>query len=84
MPETAERKGNNMDEKMKATIKGIYDNLSDDLKEKVKACKTMEEVMELAGKEGIELPDEVVDAVAGGVGACPTNCSGFLHVQAVP
>ncbi len=58
-----------MDEKMKATIKGIYDNLSDDLKEKVKACKTMEEVMELAGKEGIELPDEVVEAISGGCGA---------------
>ncbi len=66
MPETAERKGNNMDEKMKATIKGFYDNLSDDLKEKVKACKTMEEVMELAAKEGIELPDEVVEDISGG------------------
>ena len=66
MPETVERKGNNMDEKMKATMKGIYDNLSDNLKEKVKACKTMEEMMELAGKEGIELPDEVVEALSGG------------------
>lgn len=51
---------------MKATMKGIYDNLSDNLKEKVKACKTMEEMMELAGKEGIELPDEVVEALSGG------------------
>ena len=59
-----ERKGKVtiMDEKMKE----IYDGLSDELKEKARACKTMDELMELAGKEGIELPDEVLDVVAGG------------------
>ncbi len=55
-----------MDEKMKEALKGIYDNLSDELKEKAKQCKTMDELTTLAGKEGIELPDEVLDAVAGG------------------
>ena len=67
-----------MDEKMKAAMKGIYDNLSDELKEKAKQCKTMEELTALAAKEGIELPDEVVDQIAGGCGqtcidtpACP-------------
>lgn len=59
-----------MDEKTKEALKGIYDNLSDELKEKAKQCKTMDELMELAGKEGIELPDEVVDAVAGGGCRC--------------
>ena len=57
-----------MDEKMKEALKGIYDNLSDELKEKAKACKTMDELMEFAGKEGIELPDEMLDSVAGGCG----------------
>ena len=55
-----------MDEKMNAALKGIYDSLTDEQKEKAKACKTMDELTELAGKEGIELPDEVLDAVAGG------------------
>ncbi len=56
----------NLDPKLQAALKGVYDNLSDELKEKAKACKTMEELMVLAGKEGIELPDEALDAVAGG------------------
>ncbi len=57
-----------MDEKMKEAFKGIYDNLTDEQKEKAKACKTMDELMTLAGEWGVELPDEVLDAVAGGVG----------------
>ena len=40
-----------MDEKMKEKLKGIYENLSDELKEKAKACKSMDEIMELAGQE---------------------------------
>lgn len=69
-----------MNEKMKA----IYDNLSDELKEKAKACKTMDELMELAAKEGIELPDEVLDSVAGGgncyacdIDACSSKCDWY-------
>lgn len=62
-----------MDEKMKEALDGIYDNLSDELKEKAKQCKTMDELMEFAGKEGLELPDEVLDAVAGGCG-CSSDC----------
>ena len=77
-----------MDEKLKEALEGIYENLTHEQKEKAKACKTMEEMIALSGEWGIELPDEVVDAVAGGVGegigACPTNCFGYLHVQAVP
>ena len=48
-------------------LKGIYGSLTDEQKEKVKACKTMDELVKFAGEEGIELPDEVLDAVAGGV-----------------
>ena len=47
-------------------FKGIYDSLTDEQKEKAKACMTMDEIMALAGEWGIELPDEVLDAVAGG------------------
>ena len=61
-----------MDEKMKELIKGIYGHLTDEQKEKAKACKTMDELMTLAGEWGIELPDEALDAVSGG---CSSSCS---------
>ena len=66
-----------MPEKALDAVKGIYDSLTDEQKEKAKACKSMEELTALAGKEGIELPDEVLDTVAGGYGLggpCNDNC----------
>ena len=51
---------------MKEVLKGVFENLTDEQKEKAKACKDMDEFMKLAGEWGIELPDEVADAVAGG------------------
>lgn len=51
-----------MNEKMKA----FYDSLTDEQKVKAKACKTVDELNEFAGKEGIELPDAILDSVAGG------------------
>lgn len=59
-----------MDDKLNAALKGIYDSLTDEQKEKSKQCKTMDELTALAAKEGIELPDEVLDAVAGGGSDC--------------
>ena len=53
-------------EKLNELLSGIYESLTEEQKEKVKACQTPEELIALAGKEGIELPDEVLDAVAGG------------------
>ena len=55
-----------IDPKLKEALKGIWDNLTDEQKEKAKTCKSWDELTQLAGKEGIELPDEVLDAVAGG------------------
>ena len=57
-----------MDEKkLGETLDGIYDKLNDEQKEKAKACKNMDEFIKLAGEWGIELPDELVSAVAGGL-----------------
>ena len=57
-----------MDEKkLEETLDGIYDKLNDEQKEKAKACKNMDEFIKLAGELGIELPDELVSAVAGGL-----------------
>ncbi len=44
----------------------IFNSLTDEQKEKAKACKTADEFKEFAEKEGIELTDEMLDAVAGG------------------
>lgn len=49
------------------TLKKIYDSLTDEQKEKAKAFKTTDELLTFAGKEGIELPEEVLNAVAGGI-----------------
>ena len=52
--------------KLREALKSIYDSLTEEQKEKVKNCKSMDDLTLFAGKEGIELPDEVLDAVAGG------------------
>ena len=60
-----------MDDKLNAALKGIWESLTDEQKEKAKTCKSWDELTALAGKEGIELPDEVLDAVAGGIPPLP-------------
>ena len=47
-------------------IRGMWDSLTDEQKEKAKKCQNMDELMLLAGRLGIELPDEMLDTVAGG------------------
>lgn len=44
----------------------ILNSLTDEQKEKAKACKTPEELTGLLGELGVELPDKLLDAVAGG------------------
>ena len=66
-----ERKGGNMDEKIEESMNGILEKLTDEQREQTKTCKTMDEFMKLVGEWGIELPDELADAVVGG--ACPTD-----------
>ena len=56
---------------MNEEVKKIFDSLTDEQKEKLKACKSAEELLKLAQDAGIALPDEVLEAVAGGVGALP-------------
>ena len=47
--------------------KEMFDGLSDEMKAKVTECKTSEELMNLAKTEGIELSDEQLDAISGGI-----------------
>ena len=62
----SENENKSIDPKLQEALKGIWVSLTDEQKEKAKACKTPDELTLLAGKEGIELPDELLDAVAGG------------------
>jgi hypothetical protein len=56
-----------------------YEDLSDELKEKAKACKTPEELLALAKVEGVELGDADLASIAGGEPwACGNyNCPDF-------
>ena len=59
--------GENKKSELNPALTEIWDSLTDEQKEKAKTCKTTDELMLLAGKEGIELPDEVLDQVSGGL-----------------
>ncbi len=48
------------------TVEEIWDSLTDEQKAKARECQSMDELVELAGKEGVELSDEMLDAIAGG------------------
>lgn len=63
--------------------KEFYNTLSDDVKAKIKACKTEDEMLKVLGEEGIALDDELLDSVSGGYGDgygdrckdyCKSNC----------
>ena len=59
-------------------LAGMWDSLSDEQKEKANACKTPDELITLAAEEGIELPDEVLDAAAGGALVKITDKYGYV------
>ena len=43
-----------------------FNDLTDEQKSRVKACKTAEELVALAEAEGVELSDEQLNSIAGG------------------
>ena len=51
---------------MKEVMDSVFEKLTDEQKEKAKACGNLDEFMKLAGEWGIELPDELLDNVSGG------------------
>ena len=53
-----------------------FNDLTDEQKARVKACKTAEELVALAEAEGVELSDEQLNSIAGGDSFwCPTATS---------
>ena len=53
-----------------------FEDLSPELKEKVRACTTPEQALELAKEEGYTLSDEELKGIAGGWGGTPDCTSG--------
>ena len=51
---------------MKGNLMDDIKNLTEEQMEKARACKSSEELVELAKAEGVELNDEQLDAIAGG------------------
>ena len=58
-----------------------FENLTDEQKELVKACKSPEELLALAQQEGYELSDAELEAVSGGdLWECfADGCGSFLE-----
>ena len=57
-----------------------FDKLPDDLKEKASKCENMEELLDLARSESIELSDEVLDNISGGMDWAPCGEVGCTEV----
>ena len=68
MSEMSQQKGKEPMEnnKIMDQLFAVYDSLNDDQKKRIQECKTVNEIMDFAGKEKIELPDDVLDAISGG------------------
>lgn len=54
-----------------------FEDLSPELQDQVKACKTLEEVLALAKEAGYELSDEELASISGGWGDAQKACSGY-------
>ena len=52
-------------------------DISPELKENARACKTPDEMLALAKKEGYKLSDEEMEAVAGGWSGCEPYCENY-------
>ncbi len=49
-----------------------FEDLTTEQKEKAVACKTPEELIELAKNEGVELTDEQLESISGGGWSSPS------------
>ena len=54
------------------------EDISPELQEMVKSCKSLDELVELAKSQDVDLPDEVLQAISGGeLPDCPLVCRKF-------
>ena len=54
-----------------------FDEISQELKDRAKACETPEEVLALAQAEGITLSDDELDQIAGGGRWADEECDNY-------
>ena len=69
------------------SLESRYNNLSDEAKEKARACRTPEEILVLAKEEGFELSDEELEGIAGGsswLEKCACDGRGFCSTNTRP
>lgn len=57
-------------------LKKYIENLPSELQEKARACNSVEELLALAKEAKAPVPDEALEAIAGGDGSDPENCQG--------
>lgn len=55
------------------TLGDLWDSLTDEQRARARACRSMDELVLLASKVRIELPDEMLEAVAGGKDTDPNS-----------
>ena len=55
-------------------IEEYIKDLTPEQQEKARACKTKQELLQLAAEEDIEIPMEALESVAGGCGTSLKNC----------
>ena len=77
---------NNELELLKEKYADFIESLSDEDKAKVDACKTVDELIKLTEDAEGELPDELLEAVAGGAGkggrrVCPSCGSRNIYTD---
>lgn len=65
---------------MMEVIKDVYEKLNDEQKKKVDECRSVDDLMDLFSEWDIELPDDLVEAVGGGIYTRPEADIGQLSV----
>ena len=61
-------------------LEDFIKDLSPELQEKARACMNVDDLISLAEEKGVPVPDEALDAIAGGKGRNLKNC----HTLACP
>ncbi len=67
----------NRKEKISKTRKEFYESLPDELREKIKACRSEEEMQKLLEEARIELSPDILETVSGG-GYKKIGCSSLV------
>ena len=62
-----------MESKASELLNSVTNRLSDSQKEKAKKCNTLQEMTEFLTKEGVDLSDELLEKVSGGIYYRPEN-----------